>query len=256
SAPTSGLALLAFKSRVFATADALPFDETGELTFDANDTLLPFRALDLQLSSVDGLSPGISAAEQISDLDSLIGAMEDDVAALEAYIQAQTDELAQGSSYQFLETLSPEYLNVSDSQAALALSGMKDWDGVLGYSSMLNTSFSQEITQLEDHVRALQAEIDRLDGIKTNLMQDRDLALQAYTNLLSKEQEIATTSEGTEVRFASQALPPRSPVSPRKLMNAMIGLVIGAMLGVFGAFLFDYVGVGKRGDKEARGPED
>ncbi len=50
-------------------------------------------------------------------------------------------------------------------------------------------------------------------------------------------------SEGTEVRFASQALPPRKPVSPKKLMNAAVGLALGLMLGVFGAFLFDYVGV-------------
>ena len=255
SAPTSGLALLAFKARVFATADALPFDETGKLTFDANDTLLPFRALDLQLSSVAGLSPGISAAEQITDMDSLISAMEGEVTALGAYIQEQMDELAQGSSYQFLETLSPEYLNVSDSQAALALSGMKDWEGVLGYSSVLNESFSQEIVQLESHVRARQAEISRLSGIKTNLRQERDLALQAYTNLLSKEQEldIATASEGTEVRFASQALPPRKPVSPNKSMNAMIGLAMGLVMSVFGAFLFDYVGVGKREGKRAKG---
>ncbi|MCP4541863.1 MAG: hypothetical protein GY832_32435 [Chloroflexi bacterium] len=255
SASTSGLALLAFKSRVFATADALPFDESGTLTFDVNDTLLPFRTLELQLPSVDGLSPAISASEQISDLDSLIGAMEDDVATLEAYTQEQTDGLAQGSSYQFLETLSPEYLNVADSQAALALSRMEGWEGILAYSSVLNEPLSQEIARLEDHVRALHAEISRLDGLKIDLRQARDLAWQAYNNLLSKEQEleISMASEGTEVRFASLALPPRNPTSPRKLMNTAVGLALGLMLGVFGAFLFDYVGVGKREGKRAKG---
>ncbi len=245
SASTSGLALMAFKSRVFATADAIPFDEAGTLTFDVNDTLLPFRTLELQLPSVDGLSPAISASEQISDLDSLIGVMEEEVVDLEGFIQEQTDALAQDKSYQFLETLSPAYLNVADSQAALALSRMEGWEGVLAYSSVLNESFSQEITRLEDHVRALQAEISRLDGLKTDLKQARDLAWQAYNNLLSKEQElkISMASEGTEVRFASQALPPRKPVSPKKLMNAAVGLALGLMLGVFGAFLFDYVGV-------------
>ena len=245
SAPTSGLALLAFKSRVFATADALPSDETGALTFDANDTLLPFGRLELQLPSVDGLSPTISAAEQISDLNSLIGVMDEEVAALEVSIQEQTDALAQGKSYQFLESLSPEYLNVAGSQAALALLRMEDWEGVLSYSSVLNESLSQEIARLEDHTRALQAEIVRLSGLKTDLQQERDLTWQAYNNLSSKEQEIkiAMASEGTEVRFASQALPPRNPVSPGKLMNAAVGLALGLMLGVFGAFLFDYIGV-------------
>ena len=28
------------------------------------------------------------------------------------------------------------------------------------------------------------------------------------------------------------------------MMNAAVGLALGAMLGVFGAFLFDYIGIG------------
>jgi uncharacterized protein involved in exopolysaccharide biosynthesis len=254
SAPSSGLALLAFKSRVFA-ADMLPTDEQGTVAsedtdisaFNPTNTLLPFSRLELQLPSADSLSSAISAADQISDLDSLIGAMEAEVAALEVSIQEQTQALAQGESYRFLESLSPEYLDVADSQAGLALSRMRDWEGVLSYSSVLNESLSQEIERLEGHVRALRAEITRLSGLKNDLQQGRDLAWQAYNNLLSKEQElqIATASEGTEVRFASQALPPRKPVSPDKLMNAAVGLAAGLMLGVFGAFLFDYIGIGK-----------
>ncbi|MDY7079437.1 MAG: GNVR domain-containing protein [Chloroflexota bacterium] len=245
SASTSGLALLVFKSRVFATADVLPFDADGVLTLDASDSLLPFDRLDLQLPSVDGLSPTSSAAEQISDLDGLISVMEEEIASLEASTQEQVTALSKGESYQFLESLSPEYLNVTDSQAALALLRMKDWEGMLSYSAVLNESFSQEITQLEDHVRVLQAEIVRLEGVKADLQQDRDLAWDAYNNLLSKEQElkITTASEDTEVRFASSALPPRSPVSPKKLMNTAVGLALGLMLGVFGAFLFDYLEV-------------
>ena len=253
SAPTSGLALLVFKSRVFAAASMPPTDQAGTVgsddtdlpAFNAADTLLPFSRLELQLPSADGLSSAISAADQISDLDSLIGAMEQEIAALEVSIQEQAEALAQGESYRFLEPLSPDYLDVADSQAGLALSRMRDWAGMLSYSSALNESLSQEIERLEGHVRALRAEITRLNGLKSNLQQDRDLAWQAYNSLLSKEQElqIAIASEGTEVRFASQALPPRKPVSPKKLQNTAIGLALGLMLGVFGAFLFDYIGI-------------
>jgi len=226
SASTSGLALLAFKSRIFDTADGLPFG-----------------TLDLQLPSVDGLALTSSAAEQISDLDALISAMQKEIDELEVFIQEQTEALSQDESYQFLAPLSPEYMDVVDSQAALALLRMKEWEGMLPYSSVLDESLSQEIARLEDHVRTLRAEIVRLNGLKTNLQQDRELAWQAYNNLLSKEQElkIATASEGTEVRFASQALPPRNPVSPKKLINTAVGLALGLMLGVFGAFLFDYM---------------
>jgi len=259
SAPTSGLALLALKSRVFAPEDTPPPDEpeappsdeaSVELSVnvppsDTPDMLLPFHGLVLQLPSVDGLSSAISAAEQIADLDSLIGAMEQEIVVLEASIQEQTQALAQGQSYQFLESLSPGYLDVAGSQAAQALLRMKEWDGLLSYSAVLDEALSGEVDLLEGHARALRAEITRLSGIKSNLTQDRDLAWQAYNNLLSKEQEleITTASEGTEVRFASQALPPRNPVSPNKLMNTAVGLALGLMFGVFGAFLFDYIGI-------------
>jgi uncharacterized protein involved in exopolysaccharide biosynthesis len=228
SAPTSGLALLAFKSRIFAATEGLPFG-----------------TLDLQLDSLDGLAPTSTADEQIADIDGLIGAMNWEIDALETSIQERADALAQGESYQFLESLLPEYLGAADSQAAQALLRMEDWEGVLSYSSMLNESLSQEITRLEDHVRSLQAEIVRLNGLKGTLQQDRDLTWQAHNNLLSKEQEfkIATASEGTVVRFASQALPPRDPVAPKKMMNTAVGLALGLMLGVFGAFLFDYIGI-------------
>jgi uncharacterized protein involved in exopolysaccharide biosynthesis len=263
SAPTSGLALLMLKSRAFTPEDivepeepeAPPSDEaSAEASVEVNvnvppsdtpDMLLPFHGLELQLPSIDGLSSATSAAEQIADLDSLIGAMEQEILVLEASIQEQMQALAQGQSYQFLESLSPDYLDVTDSQAAQALLRMKEWDGLLSYSAVLDEALSQEVDLLEEHVRALRAEMTRLNGIKGDLTQDRDLVWQAYNNLLSKEQEleIATASEGTEVRFASQALPPRKPVSPNKLVNTAVGLALGLMLGVFGAFLFDYIGM-------------
>lgn len=228
SARSSGLALLALKSRVFATAEGLPFE-----------------TLDLQLPSVDGLTPASSADEQISDLDGLIIAMEEEVAALETSIQEQADALSQGEGYQFLGPLSPEYLNVAGSQAALALLRMKEWDGMISYSSMLDESLSQEIARLEDHVRSLQTEIASMSGVRDDLQNNRDQVWQTYTRLLSKQQEIGITkaSECTEVRFASQALPPRKPVSPKKLLNTAVGLAMGLMMGVFGAFIFDYMGV-------------
>ena len=245
SANTSGLSLLAFKARVFATADALPFDSDGKLTFDATDTLLPFGRLEFQLPSVDGLSMNTTAVEQIADLDALIAALGKEIAALETYIQDQAVVWSSNEGYEYLEALAPEYLGAADSQAARALLRMEDWEGVLLYSSVLNEPLSQEIMRLEDHTRALRAEIVRLNGLKNTLQQNRDLTWQAYNNLMSKEQElqIAAASEGTVVRFASRALPPRKPVGPRKMMNTAIGLAVGLMLGVFGAFLLDYIGV-------------
>jgi len=228
SANTSGLALLNFKQKVLATG-GIPVDRLEIQATSLEDVLMVDRSLE----------------DQLLDLDALIAMMEADVDAQEQIIQAYEEALAQNESYQFLEALTPEYLDVTGSYSELALQRTADWKGLLGYSELLETPLSDAIDQLEQEVRRFKAEIARLDGIKSNLQQDRDLARQAYNNLLSKQQEmvIASASEASEVRFASPALPPRNPVSPRKMMNTAVGLALGGMLGVFGAFLFDYIGV-------------
>lgn len=227
-AATTGLALLAFKSRVFGTASGLPFEK-----------------LELQMESVDGLSPNRSVEEQLADLDGLIAAMREEIDNLDAAIEEQTNELDQRESFSFLESLTPEQLDVADAPSGQMLQRMKDWQGVLSYSSLLNESLTQEIEQLEEHVRYLKSEVVRLSGLKDTLKKERDLAWSAYNNLLSKEQEIevATATEGTEVRFASPALPPAEPASPKRMLNTAVGLALGLMMGVFGAFLFDYLGM-------------
>ena len=113
------------------------------------------------------------------------------------------------------------------------------------YTAMLDAPFSQEIERLESRVQELTAKSARLRGQKKELQQDRDLAWAAYSNLLSKEQEIqiALASGGSDVRFAIQAVPPRVPVSPKTLTNTAVGLAAGLMIGVFGAFLFSYLGL-------------
>jgi len=109
----------------------------------------------------------------------------------------------------------------------------------------LDEPLSKEIAQRELRVRGLDAEVSRLVQEKKDLEQNRDLTWQAYSVLLSKAQEvtIASASEGSEVRFASPALPPRKPASPKKLRNTAIGIAVGLMGGVVGAFLFNYLGL-------------
>lgn len=310
AAQSNGMALLAFKSRVFNVTDGLPFDR-----------------LDLQTTSIDALNPTRSAAEQIADLDGLIGAMENEVARLEVAIQEKSTARLAGEGYQFLDLLSPEYLTLSLTQtlgtealdsttvispnlsafiaeryadifevgsmsiaaqdvatdtqlfaeiaklypelytkdawigladsipdtpelANLAnqmaddLLKMKGMEELLAFS-VLDEPLSQEIAQRELRVRELDAEISRLTQHKKDLQQQRDLTWQAYSVLVSKAQEvtIASASEGSEVRFASPAVPPRKPVSPRKMLNTAVGIAVGLLGGVVGAFLFNYLGL-------------
>jgi hypothetical protein len=306
SAPSNGLALLAFKSKVFSASDGLPFE-----------------TLDIQASSIDALSPDRSAAEQIADLDALIAAMETSLETEQAYIQTLSKALLSGEGYDFLELLSPELMAISGrengatnsdtysttltafiaqryddlfdlgeialsatevatntalfaeiqnlypelfakdpwkelsesipketevgqlaNQMAQELLNMQGLEGLLSYS-ILDTPLSAEIARRESTVRSFQADIARLEQVKTDLQQRRDLAWQAYSALLSTSQEIdiASASESSEVRFASLALAPRKPIGPGRTMVMAVGMAAGLMLGVFGAFLFDYIGM-------------
>jgi len=123
----------------------------------------------------------------------------------------------------------------------LKLEGLQD---LLAFS-VLDTPISEEIAQREASNRSLQADVVRLEQKKTDLQQDRDLTWQAYSSLLSMAQElnIAAAAESSEVRFASPALAPRKPIGQGRLMVTAVGMVLGLMLGVFGAFLFDYIGM-------------
>ncbi len=311
SARSNGLALFAFKSRVFNATEGLPFDR-----------------LDLQTTTIDALNPNRSAVEQIADLDALITAMNNEVARLEAAIQEKSTARLNGEGYQFLDLLSPDYLTLSVTQTfdidpvvagatiispnlsefilqryndmfavgSMALSAedvatdtqlfaeieklypelyTKDaWMGLAdlipedpelvrlanqmadellkmkGLENLLDLSvldepLSLEIIQRELNVRSLDADVSRLIQVKKDLTQERDLTWQAYSTLLSKAQEVtlASASAGSEVRFASPALPPRKPVSPRKMLNTAVGLAVGLMGGVIGAFLFNYLGL-------------
>jgi len=227
-AGNDALVWLAFKAKVFSTTDALPFD-----------------TLDITATSMETLLSATDPVTQVADLDALIVAMESEVTRLEASLQTQIEALTARESYRFLETLSSETLDMATAPSGEALAQFTGWQGLLPYADVLQAPLDQDIVTLENHVRELKSEMTDLQGRKDELLNNRDLAWNAYTNLLSKEQEIriATTSAGSDVRFASPAVPPRKPVSSGKLRNTAIGLAVGLIGGVVGAFLFSYLGL-------------
>ncbi len=228
SARTNTFIIMAFKSGIFTTTHSLPFE-----------------TIDITLPSADALTPSISAEQQLADVNAMLTALESEIKRLDTELQAQAVALAQGDSYAFLKDLTPESLDMAQTPSGEALQRMAEWEGVLTQSNILNAPLDQEIAQREVRVRALRAEIADLEGRRQEILQNRDLAWTAYQNLVSKEQEItiAATAAGSDVRFASPAVPSLEPVSPNKLMNTAVGLAAGGVLGVFCAYLFDYIGL-------------
>ncbi len=219
SAASTGLALLALKSRVFSTVDALPFGK-----------------LDLQVDSLASLNPQQDAVGQLADLNALITALEEDVVSLEALIEERSADLDQTQ------------LSQRAGKAVDDLLQMNVYEDLI-LTSVAEAPLSQEIARREANVREFEVAIAQLNSRKRTLEKDRDLAWQTYDALLSKQQEIdvALWVKGTEVRFASPAVPPRKPVGSGTVRNTALAGVVGLMLGAGFAFFAEYMDIEPQG---------
>jgi hypothetical protein len=119
-------------------------------------------------------------------------------------------------------------------------------------ASLLNdliAALESRSSEIEAQTETLSAEIlplqEALQGAiteKERLIRDRDVARGTFTTLANKVEEarIAAQDETGEVRLASRASVPTSPVGPRKLMNTALAGFLGLFVGVFVAFFVEY----------------
>ena len=75
------------------------------------------------------------------------------------------------------------------------------------------------------------------------LARDVESSKQLYNNLLQRAKETGVTGElrTSNVRVVDRAERPRSPVSPRKQANLLLGLFVGALLACSLALFFEYL---------------
>ena len=99
----------------------------------------------------------------------------------------------------------------------------------------------EESSLLGDILR-LESELEEEEARRLELERARDLAWQTYRALARKADEVNVAAEtvGSEVKFAMPAIKPSSPVAPRKVMNTALGLMLGLVIGVLGAFGLEY----------------
>jgi succinoglycan biosynthesis transport protein ExoP len=177
--------------------------------------------LQLQLEMGSGVNTGASA--QQADAEALIAVLEDRIAGLEKAIEEESAALLGSEMLLQLEELEtlPSY-----TAAAVPL--------------------TQAIDEMQEKLQSLQADLEKEKATKQELTCARDLAWETYTTLARKEAElgIATRTGGTEVRFATPAVPPTAPAGPKKKRNIAIAGAMGLMVGVFGAFALNYLAPG------------
>ena len=123
-------------------------------------------------------------------------------------------------------------------EIATGLQSLKDQEAAL----------DQIIQQYEGQMKNLPETEKELVGVMRGLKASEGI----YTFLLQKEQEtkIAEASEVEHIRVVDPALAPLKPVKPRKLLNLLLGAIIGMMGGVGLAFFREYL------DNTVRSPEE
>ncbi len=98
--------------------------------------------------------------------------------------------------------------------------------------------FEKEEVRLEERILSLQYDLENASNQLAQLTQDRDRSQELYAALLQQQSRIETLLIGG-AQIASVSTPavlPKEPVSPKMLMNTVLGLVSGGMLGVFWVF--------------------
>ncbi|MEW5958063.1 MAG: Wzz/FepE/Etk N-terminal domain-containing protein [Chloroflexota bacterium] len=124
-------------------------------------------------------------------------------------------------------------------------------DPVTGLAAMAKVFESRtraievELGNLNAEILTLQAELAGKREKLEQLMRDRDVKAEAYAVISRKVQEaqIDASSEGSstgKVQIASRAAAPTSPISAGRVRNTAVAGVLGLMIGVFGAFAWEW----------------
>ncbi|HHF53495.1 MAG TPA: polysaccharide biosynthesis tyrosine autokinase, partial [candidate division WOR-3 bacterium] len=79
-----------------------------------------------------------------------------------------------------------------------------------------------------------------------------EAARNIYNLLMEKLEEarIQEASQISDARILDYALLPKYPVSPKKRLNVILGFILGLMVGIFGAFIVEYLDTSVKDPKE------
>ncbi len=218
SPSASTLAQLLIKAQAFSSSTDLP------------------SGLTLQIDAANVVSPNPAALQ--TDLEALVKTLDERL----KQIQNDIDRL---SAEVFKAPLSPDVTSAAEEvikdlerrQAELDRLSTQSYQTV----SAVNTPLSQTIENLTQEQLDIRRQIELQTAQERELKNARDLAWQSYSALLSKEAElqIANETASSQVRVAAEAVAPDQPVSPRKGLNAVLGAMLGLIVGVVAAFVIE-----------------
>ena len=125
-------------------------------------------------------------------------------------------------------------------------------------------ALGSDVTGLTERKKALDSALakynNELKGLPqkeleiARLMRDQKVADTTYVMLLEKlnEVKISEAMKTSNAKLVSPAVPPSDPVRPKKLLNILMGLIVGLMCGSGVAFLIEYFDVSVKSTEEAK----
>jgi len=148
-------------------------------------------------------------------------------AGMQLYLQVENLTSTDPSTQDFQADID-RIIGSAEKEKALAQKAIEDLsDEVLagkGYEIILRTAA---------RIRDLEYRLEQETSLQTQLTQERDLALKAYTALIQKKTEMTSIANASnEVSVASQAIAPVEPMSRHVLRNALIAAVAGGFVSI------------------------
>ena len=193
---------------------------------------------------------------------------QDDPAALDTFpailsnqfIQHEKAELAtlQRKQAQLAEKLGAKHPDMIEVQSAIEASQVKLRAEVGKVVQSVRTEYQAAVTQEHSMNEALEAQKSEAQSMNRKaidygvIQRDVESNKQIYNTLLQRAKETGVSGElrTSNVRIVDQAEPPVEPVSPRRALSILVGMLGGVFFGVGLAFFFEYL------DDRVKTPEE
>ena len=138
----------------------------------------------------------------------------------------------------------PDVININQ-QIELAKEKLASYNQntLTAYEIIVN-SLDKKLVDISNMMSKYEVKLERLPGqenILARLIREKDVYEKMFTLLLDKREEmrLAELSKLQDIVVVDAAKEPLGPISPRKMMNVFIGIVLGGLIGIIGIFLVE-----------------
>jgi succinoglycan biosynthesis transport protein ExoP len=236
-----------FEEQVLQVKDALDQAEAALIEFQArNQASIVSAQLDsLRQTQTDYLADQRVITYIIPDIQGL---------------RAQLAEQTSGQSVSLADSITALFLQIKafnaqastqlqlqvQSSAALSDKSLPEQiaflDDLVATLQAKSTEIEDRLAELEPQILAAQQKQQEISVESDQLTRARDLARETYVTLARKldESRIAAQEDNGMLQVGSYASEPEKPAGPRRLISMAVAGMLGLMVGVFGAFFYEF----------------